>query len=113
MTTPQFQEGRLLRIFLDEHDRTGLQPTYTAVVEFLRKRGVKGATVFRGIEGFGGHGELHIAKVFSWFPNLPVIVEVVDDADVLDALMPELEAMVREGLLTHEPVRYLRLTRTT
>jgi hypothetical protein len=108
-TAPEFREGRLLRIFLDEQDRTGLQPTYTAVVEFLRKRGVKGATVFRGIEGFGGHGEVHVAKVFSWLPNLPILIEVVDDWAVLEPLMPELELIVREGLLTIEPVRYARL----
>ena len=108
-TAPEFQEGRLLRIFLDEQDRSGLQPTYTAVVEFLRKRGVKGATVFRGIEGFGGHGEVHGAKVFAWLPNLPVLIEVVDDWSVLEPLLPELEGMVREGLFTIEPVRYARL----
>ena len=70
-----FRDGKLLRIFVDEADRRGLQPTYTAIVEFLRKRGVAGATVFRGIEGFGGHGEVHIAKVFSWLPNLPILIE--------------------------------------
>jgi PII-like signaling protein len=108
-TVPEFREGRLLRIFLDEQDRTGLQPTYTAVVEFLRKSGVKGATVFRGIEGFGGHGEVHVATVFAWLPNLPILIEVVDDWPVLEPLLPEIEAMVREGLLTIEPIRYLRL----
>src|ERR1700683_3884569 len=108
-TAQDFRDGKLLRIFVDEADRRGLQPAYTAIVEFLRKRGVAGATVFRGIEGFGGHGEVHIAKVFSWLPNLPILIEIVDDWPVLEPLLPELEAMVREGLLTLEPVRYLRL----
>jgi hypothetical protein len=111
MTAREFQDGRLLRIFIDEQDRSGVQPTYTAIVEFLRKAGVSGATAFRGIEGFGGHGEVHVAKVFSWLPNLPILIEVVDDWSVLEPLMPELEEMVGEGLLTIEPVRYMRLVK--
>jgi PII-like signaling protein len=106
---PGFQEGRLLRVFLDERDRAGMQPLYTAVVELLRKRGVAGATVFRGIEGFGGHREMHVAKVFSWVPNLPVLIEVVDDQARIEALLPEIEALVPEGLITLEPVAYMRL----
>jgi uncharacterized protein len=107
-----FQDGKLLRIFVDETDRRGLQPTYTAIVEFLRKRGVAGATVFRGIEGFGGHREVHIAKVFSWLPNLPILIEVVDDWSVLEPLIDELEGLVGEGLITIEAAQYLRLSKT-
>jgi uncharacterized protein len=106
-----FQDGKLLRIFVDEADRRGLQPTYTAIVEFLRKRGVAGATVFRGIEGFGGHREVHIAKVFSWLPNLPILIEVVDDWAVLEPLIGELEGLVGEGLITIEAAQYLRLSK--
>jgi len=107
----EFRDGKLLRIFVDEADRQGLQPTYTAIVEFLRKRGVAGATVFRGIEGFGGHGEVHIAKVFSWLPNLPILIEVVDDWAVLEPLIGELETLMGEGLLTVEAAQYLRLSK--
>lgn len=106
-----FREGKLLRIFLDERDRSGVQPTYTAVVEFLRKHGVAGATVFRGIEGFGGHGQVHLAKVFSLIANLPVLIEVVDDWGVLEPLIAQLEQLVGEGLLTLEGVQYIRLTK--
>jgi uncharacterized protein len=106
-----FQDGKLLRIFVDETDRRGLQPTYTAIVEFLRKRGVAGATVFRGIEGFGGHGEVHMAKVFSWLPNLPILIEVVDDWSVLEPLIGELEELIGEGLLTVEAAQYLLLSK--
>jgi PII-like signaling protein len=111
-TAAEFRDGKLVRIFLDEKDRSGMQPTYTAVVEFLRKRGVAGATVFRGIEGFGGHRELHIAKVFSWLPNQPVLIEVIDDWSVLEPLLPELQAMIGEGLITIEAAQYLRLSGT-
>lgn len=106
-----FRDGKLMRIFVDEHDHSGVQPLYTAVVEFLRKRGVTGATVFRGIEGFGSHHELHIAKAFSFSANLPILIEVVDDEEKLRPLLPELETMIGEGLITIEAVSYLRLQR--
>jgi len=106
-----FSPGKLLRIFVDEKDHVGLQPTYCAVVEFLRHRGVAGATVFRGIEGYGGHNELHVARVFAWSQNMPILVEVVDDWEKLEPLIPQLRTMVGEGLLTIEAADYLRLTR--
>jgi PII-like signaling protein len=108
---PDFREGKLLRIFVDEHDRSGLQPTYTLIVEFLRKHHVAGATVFRGIEGYGGHREVHTAKVFSWLPNLPILIEVVEDWAILEPLLPELESLVGEGLMTLETLEYLRISR--
>jgi PII-like signaling protein len=104
-----FKQGRLLRIFIDENDRHGIQPMYTAVVEFLRAKNVAGATVFRGIEGYGSHQQIHVAKVFSWIPNLPILIEVVDDADKIDAILPELETLIREGLITLEAAEYLLL----
>jgi uncharacterized protein len=110
-TTDGFQDGKLLRIFVDENDRAGVQPLYTAIVEFLRSRNVAGATVFRGIEGFGSHHEIHVAKVFSWIPNLPILIEVVEDWDVIESLLPELQAMVGDGLITVEAAQYLRLSR--
>jgi len=106
-----FKQGRLLRIFVDEHDRHGMQPMYCAIVELLRSKHVAGATVFRGIEGYGQHQEIHLAKMFSWLPNLPVLIEVVDDADKIERILPDIEEMVGEGLLTLEAAEYLRLTR--
>jgi len=105
----KFRDGKLLRIFVDEHDRIGLSPSYVAIVEFLRKRGISGATVFRGIEGFGGHGEVHVASAFRWAPNLPVLIEVVDDWATIEPLISELEAMIGEGLLTIEAAQYVRV----
>lgn len=105
----EFRDGKLLRIFVDENDRIGLSPAYVAIVEFLRKRGIAGATVFRGIEGFGGHGVVHAAAAFKWSPHLPVLIEVVDDWSTLEPLVPELEAMIGEGLITVEAARYVRV----
>lgn len=107
--TADFRDGKLLRIFVDENDRTGMQPLYTSIVETLRARGAAGATVFRGIEGFGSHHEIHQAKVFSWLPNLPVVIEVVDEAPLIERLASELQETIGEGLLTIEAVQYLRL----
>ncbi|MDH2910799.1 MAG: DUF190 domain-containing protein [Candidatus Eremiobacteraeota bacterium] len=104
-----FKAGKLLRIFVDENDRHGSQPMYTAIVEFLRSRHIAGATVFRGIEGYGRHQEVHIAKIFSWLPNLPVLIEVVDDAEKIERILVDIEAFVDEGLATIENVEYLRL----
>jgi PII-like signaling protein len=108
--TADFREGKLLRIFVDEKDRAGAQPLYTAVVELLRQKGVAGATVFRGIEGFGSHHQIHVAKVFSWLPNLPIVIEVVDEWSVIEPLLPELQALIGDGLLTVEAAQYLRLS---
>jgi len=110
-TAAGFREGKLLRIFVDENDRAGVQPLYTAIVDFLRKHNVAGATVFRGIEGFGSRHQIHIAKVFSWIPNLPILIEVVEDWNVIEPLLPELQTLVGDGLITLEAAQYLRLTR--
>ncbi len=107
-----FQNGKMMRIFVDERDRRGGQPLYTAIVEFLRKRGIAGATVLRGIEGFGAYQEIHVAKPFSPTPNSPVLIEVVDEEEKVRALIPELEAMIGEGLITVENISYLCLQRS-
>jgi hypothetical protein len=113
MILPGFREGKLLRVFVDEADRTGPEPTYCAIVDFLRKRGVSGATVFRGIEGYGSHNQVHLARVFAWRQNMPILIEVVDDWEKLEPLIPELKALMREGLMTVEVAEYLRLSRAS
>lgn len=107
--TADFRHGTLLRVFIDERDRAGAQPLYTAIVEMLRGKGIAGATVFRGIEGFGSRNELHIAKAFSWVPDLPIVIEVVEERHVVEALLPELRSLVRDGLITLEAAQYLRM----
>jgi PII-like signaling protein len=104
-----FRTGRLLRVFVDENDRRGVQPLYTAIVELLRRRGIAGATVFRGIEGYGSHQEIHTARPWAWIPNRPVLIEVVDDVEKIEAILSEIEAIVGEGLVTLEAAEYLQL----
>lgn len=103
--------GRLLRIFVDEADRWHGQPLYAAIVEWLRKERVAGATVFRGLEGFGSHRELHVSTFFSLMPNLPILIEVVDTDERIERVLPKLEEMVAEGLITLERVDFTFYTR--
>ncbi len=100
--------GKLLRIFIGESDRLGNQPLYTAIVERARKAGLGGATVFKGIEGFGGHSVVHAARVFDLSTDLPVLIEIVDSEEKIRAFIPELDRLVGEGLITLETVEVIR-----
>ncbi len=100
--------GKLLRVFVGESDRHGSQPLYTAIVERARKAGLGGATVFKGIEGFGGHSVVHAARVFDLSTDLPVLIEIVDSEEKIRAFIPVLDEMVHEGLITLETVEVIR-----
>jgi uncharacterized protein len=99
--------GKLLRIFVGESDRCGHQPCYTAIVEAARRAGLKGASVFRGIEGFGGHSILHAARIIDLSSDLPILIEIVDSEEKIRAFLPTIDAMVREGLVTLETVEVI------
>lgn len=100
---------KLLRVFVDESGRHGNQPLYTAVVEAARRFGLAGATVFKGIEGYGSHAVVHAARVFDLSTNLPVLVEIVDDEEKVRAFLPELQTIVHDGLVTLEAIEIVRL----
>lgn len=100
--------GKLLRIFIGESDRHGAQPLYTAIVEAARRSGLGGATVFKGIEGFGGHSVVHAARVFDLSTDLPVLIELVDTEEKIGSFIPQLDEMVTEGLITLESVEVIR-----
>lgn len=100
--------GKLLRIFIGESDRHGGQPLYTAIVEAARKTGLGGATVFKGVEGFGGHSVVHAARVFDLSTDLPILIEIVESEEKIRAFIPVLDAMVHEGLITLETVEVIR-----
>jgi PII-like signaling protein len=96
--------GKLLRIFVGEHDRWKNQPLYIAIVEAARKGGIAGASVFKGVEGFGARSVVHAARVFDLSTDLPLLVEIVDSEEKIRAFLPALEEMVSEGLVTMENV---------
>lgn len=100
-------EAELLRIFVGESDKYGGKPLYQAIVEEARRRGMAGATVFRGDLGFGVHSRLHTAKVLRLSEDLPMVVEIVDKPERIAAFLPDLDKMVEEGLITIEKVRVI------
>ncbi len=105
MTTP----AQLMRVYLDEGDRFGDRPAYVALVERLREIGVGGASVFKGIEGFGARRTVHAARVFDLSTNLPVVVEVIERAEKIEAIVSVVREIVADGLLTLEGLELLRL----
>lgn len=100
-------EGKLLRIFIGESDAWRGRPLYEAVVELARKEGLAGATVIRGIEGFGASSRLHTSRILRLSEDLPVVVEIVDTEDNVDRLLPLLDPMVGEGMVTVERVHVI------
>jgi PII-like signaling protein len=100
-------EGKLLRIFIGESDRYHRKPLYQAIVEMLREEGLAGATVLRGIEGFGAHSHLHTARILRLSEDLPIIIEVADQTERIEKILPRLDEMVTEGMLTLERVETL------
>lgn len=103
--------GKLLRIFVDEGDRWNGQPLYVAIVEALKADGFAGATVLKGIEGFGARKAVHSARTVDFSTNLPVLIEVLESEEKIIAFIPKLREMMREGLITLENVQMLRITR--
>jgi PII-like signaling protein len=97
-------ESTLLRIFIGESDHWHGRPLYAAIVELVRKEGIAGATVLRGIEGFGADSHLHTARILRLSEDLPIIIEIVDSASHIERVLPQLDAMINEGLVTTERV---------
>jgi uncharacterized protein len=100
-------EGKLLRIFVGESDRWHGKPLYQAIVERVRQDGLAGATVIRGIEGFGADSRLHTARILRLSEDLPVVVEIVDSAEQIERILPILDEMVGEGMVTVERVEVI------
>ena len=100
-------EGKLLRIFIGESDRWHGKPLYQAIVERVREEGLAGATVVRGIEGFGANSHLHTARILRLSEDLPVMIEVADTEENIDRVLPILDEMVEDGLVTVERVHVI------
>lgn len=97
-------QGVLLRVFIGERDRYEKQPLYEAILRKARELGLGGATVLRGVEGFGAHSVVHKAGLLEMSTDLPIIVEIVAAQDQVQTLLPHLDAMVAEGMITMEYV---------
>ena len=108
MTHTRFEgERTLMRIHIGESDRFEGKPLYQAVINLLRAEGFYGATVLRGIGGFGSTSVYHTDKILRLSQDLPIVIEVVEYAERIEALLPKLDAMIEGGLITLEKVRVI------
>src|ERR1700687_5070381 len=101
-------EQVLVRIFIGESDKWHHRPLSMAILERLRSEGFAGATVFHGVAGFGARSVLHTSHILRLSEDLPVVIEVVDSQERVDRLIPLLDEMVMEGLVTLEKARVLK-----
>jgi uncharacterized protein len=100
-------EGKLLRIFIGESDHTHGKPLYQAIVEKAREEGLAGATVLRGIEGFGARSHHHTARILRLSDDLPIIIEIVDTEESIERVLPMFDALIGDGLVTVERVQVM------
>lgn len=97
-----------MRVFISDSDRGESRPLYKELLALFQKEKLAGATVLRGIAGFGANSHLHTASLLSLSQDLPVVIEVVDTRENIDHVMPQINRMVHEGLITLEEVHVLR-----
>ncbi|MFA5430162.1 MAG: DUF190 domain-containing protein [Candidatus Omnitrophota bacterium] len=102
------EEGMLLRVFVGENDMCGGKALYEWIVLKARELNLAGATVTRGLMGFGAHSRMHTAKLLRLSEDLPVVIEIVDTLEKLETLLPFLDENVKEGLITLEKVRVIK-----
>lgn len=100
-------EGQLLRIFIGESDRYEGRPLYEAIVERARREGLAGATAVRGIEGYGASSHLHTSRILRLSTDLPVVVEIADTEQNIQRILPLIDEMVSDGLVTLERVHVI------
>ncbi|HMH83012.1 MAG TPA: DUF190 domain-containing protein [Gemmatimonadales bacterium] len=100
-------ERTLMRIFIGESDKYGGKPLYEALLERLRQKGLAGATVLRGVAGFGASSVVHTDKVLRLSLDLPLIIEVVETEAAIQALLPDLDEMIGGGLIALERARVI------
>ena len=102
------EEGYLLRIFVGESDRASHRPLYEVIVLKAREAGLGGATVLRGVMGFGKNSVLHTAKILRLSEDLPIVIEIVDSREKIEAFLPQLDEMITDGLVTLEQVQVVQ-----
>jgi uncharacterized protein len=105
-------EQILMRIFIGESDQWQHRPLYMALIELFRRNGLAGATVLKGVAGFGARSLVHTASLLRLSADLPLVIEVVDSQAHLDKVLPEIDAMMGGGLVTMEKVRVIRYEAT-
>ena len=94
------ERAKRLRIYVNEDDQVGHQPAHVAVVGLLKREGAAGATVLRGLEGFGSSGVVHTVNLGDLVEKLPIVIEWIDTPERIDRLLPKLEQMLPRALVT-------------
>ncbi|MCG3163123.1 MAG: hypothetical protein JMDDDDMK_04501 [Acidobacteria bacterium] len=102
------ENGQLLRIFIGESDKWEGVPLYEAIILKARELNIAGATMLRGMMGYGAASRIHTAKILRLSEDLPVIVEIVDSAEKIATLLPFVDEMVGEGLVTIEDIHVIQ-----
>lgn len=105
MTIPE--NGKLLRIFIGELDRFEGKPLYEVILQKAKEEGLAGCTVLKGIEGFGASSRIHTAKILRLSEDLPIVIEIVDAEEKIDAFCKKVDGMIQEGLVTVEKATVL------
>ena len=98
------KDGKLLRVFVGESSKHEGMPLYEWIVRRAREHGLAGATVLRGLEGFGANSRLHTAKILRLSSDLPIVIEIVDTEEKIEAFLPTVDAAIGEGMATIEKV---------
>jgi PII-like signaling protein len=106
------EEGQLLRIFIGESDKFEKQPLYEWIVKKARESGLAGATVFRGLLGYGASSRLHTAKILRLSSDLPIVIEIVDTDEKIEKFIPLIDEALKNGLATLEKAN-IRIYRST
>lgn len=101
-------EAILVRIHIGETDRYKGKPLYKEILEILRKKGIAGATVLRGIAGYGKSTILHTASILDISADLPIVIEIVDKEDKIKEVLPYIDPLIENGLITMEKVRIIK-----
>ncbi len=94
-----------LTIYIGDSDRHGRKPLHLAIIELLHAEGISGATVLHGIEGYGSHKQIHTARILDLSGDLPEVIVAVDQPEKIETVLPKLDEMIGEGLVTTEEVR--------
>jgi PII-like signaling protein len=103
-------EAKRLRIYIGESDQWHGESLATAIVKRCRKEGLAGATVLRGVQGFGANSRIHTTHILDLSSDLPIVVEIIDKPERIAQILPALDEMVTEGLITEEPVHIIKYT---
>jgi len=106
------RDGVLLKIFIGESDKHQALPLYEWIVKKARETGMAGATVLRGMQGFGAHSRMHTAKILRLSQDLPIVIELVDTPEKIEEFIPIIDPVIKEGLMTTERI-HVRFYRTS